>query len=209
MINIAIAEDDELQRFALRIKMQFYKEFDIIIEESNGKKLIEAITVSDIKPDICILDIGMPVLNGYDTLPVLKRLWPNIRVLVLTAYTGKYSIVTMLKNGVNGLLPKYEIQYLHNALISIFKTGYYYSKCATKEMFDSVENGKIEIPKITSKELEVIQYMCSGLSLTEIARNLYISLGTLYKHRDNLFRKLNIHSREGLIMFALYNDLIK
>lgn len=146
-------------------------------------------------------------MSGYETLPTLQKRWPKIKVLVLSAYSRDYSILRFLKDGARGFLSKNHMAELGTALNAIHTEDYYYSKQASEELFTKVQGG-MEVPEITDKEMEVLVCMCSGDSYEEIGQKMSLSKRTIEGHKDSLFKKFNVNSRHGLIMFGLQNEIV-
>ena len=207
-IQIAIAEDDSLHMNILERLLHVHEDMAITIKSVNGAELLTHIEQAATLPDICLLDISMPIMTGYEALPIIKKRWPSIKVLVLSSYSKDYSIIKLLKDGASGFLSKQNLNELKTAIETIFQNDYYYSKQASEDIFLKVKNGKISVPDISEKEMELLRYMCSADSYEEIASKMYISRRTVEIHRDNLFKKFSVNSRPGLIMFALQNELI-
>jgi two-component system, NarL family, invasion response regulator UvrY len=207
-IQIAIAEDDSLHMNILERLLHVHEDMAITIKSVNGAELLTQIEQAATLPDICLLDISMPIMTGYEALPIIKKRWPSIKVLVLSSYSKDYSIIKLLKDGASGFLSKQNLNELKTAIETIFQNDYYYSKQASEDIFLKVKNGKISVPDISEKEMELLRYMCSADSYEEIASKMYISRRTVEIHRDNLFKKFSVNSRPGLIMFALQNELI-
>jgi DNA-binding NarL/FixJ family response regulator len=207
-IQIAIAEDDALHMNILERLLQTHKDLMIVIKCVNGAELIAHLEQAPRPPDICLLDISMPVMTGYEALPIIKKRWPAIKVLVLSSYSKDYSILKLLKEGASGFLSKQHLNDLRTAILAISRNDYYYSKQAGEDIFLQVKNGKITVPDISDKEMELLRHMCSADSYEEIAAKMFISRRTVEIHRDKLFKKFNVNSRHGLIMFALQNEII-
>ena len=207
-ILLAVAEDDPLHLYLIQKLLKPNKHFSILFTATNGGDLIDLLGTAATLPDIIVLDISMPVMSGYETLPAIKKKWPGIKVLVLSAYSRDYSIVRFLKDGASGFLSKNHMDELGTALLSIYENDYYYSKHASKDIFTKVQKGKMDAPDISEKEMELLTLMCSGDSYEDIATKMSISKRTVEVHRDNLFKKFNVNSRPGLIMFALQNEIV-
>ena len=207
-ISIAIAEDDALHLSIIERLLVVHDYFTIIHKSGNGADLIQKLEEAPLPPDICLLDISMPIMTGYEALPIIKKRWPSVKVLVLSAYSKDYSIIRLLKDGASGFLSKQNLSELRKAILTIYENDYYYSKQAGEDIFYQVKNGKISVPYISDKEMALLRYMCSADSYEDIAAKMYISRRTVEIHRDNLFKKFNVNSRPGLIMFALQNEII-
>ncbi len=205
---IAIAEDSSMFHYILRKVIAEMDCFQITIEVSNGKELIDKLEKAYQLPEICILDIGMPVMNGYEAIRVIKKRWPSVRVLVFSQHYHSYVVGTMLNAGASGFISKDENpEYLIEAIRSVKEYGCFYSNHAPKEMFDKVEKGVLVIPEFTKIEKKLIPYLSSDLQYKEIAAKLFMSIHTLIKHKQNILKKIGLDSREGLILFSIINEL--
>ena len=206
--SIAIADDSEMFRYVMKKIISDTSDFKITIEAGDGKELIEKFEKSFLMPKICILDIGMPVMDGYATIKVLTKRWPYVKVLVLSHYYHEYAIGSMIQMGAKGFISKEENpECIVEALISLKEDQYYYSKYVNKEMFAQANKGKMNLPTFTSVEKRLLGMFCTDLQYSEIAEMLFISKHTIEKHKQNISRKTGIHSREGLMLFAIQNDL--
>jgi two-component system, NarL family, invasion response regulator UvrY len=205
-IKIAIAEDHTLVRDGFITLIHQHTTHKVVADAENGADLIDKIAMLRKPPDVCILDISMPVLNGYDTLKVLKKQYPDMKFLALTMLTEGYSIIRMILNGVHGyLLKNSKIQELGNAITTVYRDGYYYSKVASEKAFSIVKYN--HLPGLKEKELEFLCLCCSELSYSQIAEIMHVSIRTVEGYQDSVSMKLNIHSRNGLVLFAVHTGL--
>jgi DNA-binding NarL/FixJ family response regulator len=208
-ITVAVTDDDPLQLFAISRKIQDFKNYNVVIQANNGSSLLHQILVADVLPDICVLDIAMPVMNGYTTLPVLKEKYSALRVLILSVYNSVFSIHTMLKLGANGFLSKgADMLQLRDALDSIYTSGYYYSHDTPKELFEKAKRGFLNVPSFSQREKQILECISNNMSYDEIAKKLFISKRTVEAHRNNLFVKFNVNSKVGLIKAAVRSEVI-
>jgi len=204
LINIAIADDHPIMRKGISDIISSFEGFSIPIQANDGRELIEQISKSSILPDICILDISMPNLNGFETIKEIRKRWSSIKVLALSMYNNEFSIIKMLASGANGYLPKNtNPQHLQRALAAIYYTGYYDSEQAIRNTSASSQH-----LKFTEREIEFLCHCCSELSYRQIGDLMGISVRTVEGYRDALFDKLDIKSRAGLVMYALRNGIM-
>ena len=200
-ILVAIADDHTLLRKGLADLIDSFGPFSVNIQAGNGKQLLENLKKADALPHICILDINMPELDGYGTLTLLKQQWPSIRVLALSMYNNEFTIIRMLRNGANGyLLKNCDPIDFKNALLTIHETGFYVDGPIGSGLHNLPTNGAATI---TPKEMEFLKWCCSELVYKEIADKMGISPRTVEDYRDNLFRKLKLNTRAGLVMYAI------
>jgi len=209
IISVAIADDCQVFRYLMRKIISDSDDFNITIEAANGKELISNLGRSARLPQICVIDIGMPVMDGYKTIELIMKRWPYIKVLVYSQYYHPYAIGTMIKLGAKGFISKTEnTKCILEALASIKEHGYFYSKYVTKQMFEMANNAHGEIPQFTSVEKHLLALFCTDMQYSKIAEKLHISKNTIEKHKQNISRKIGINSREGLMLFAIQNDLL-
>lgn len=206
-IHIAIADDHELMRKGIIQFLEDYQYFSIDFDAANGQELIARITEAEIKPDICILDISMPVMNGYETLAAIKKNWPDIKVIMVSMFHNEYTIIRTMKDGANSYLPKdTSPNELKTAILKVYDHGYYYSEEVTKHLSTMLRDDAKKI-KITENEIDFLRFCCSDLSYQQIAEAMGLSPRTVDSYRDALFRKLNVKSRSALVMFAIQTGI--
>lgn len=187
--------------------------YRVLYEADNGKDFLEKLG-DDNLPDIVLLDINMPVMDGYETALWLKRNRPEIKVLALSMYDDETAIMKMLKNGARGyILKDSEPGELRAALGAVLSKGYYYSELVTGKLIYSMNNAddgnKEAITKLSEREIEFLKLACSELTYKEIASQMNISPRTVDGYRDTLFEKLGIKTRTGLAIYTIKNGLIK
>lgn len=209
-VYIAIADDHEMFRDAIKNIVSTLPDYKIIVEAENGQQLIERLQQAEILPEICILDIQMPVMNGYETLVELKKRWPELKVLTLSMFNHEFSIIKMLKNGANGYLLKgAKLAEVHTALKDIHEKGYYSSELVTSNFFQLVHNAhENPLLKINEREIQFLKYCCTELNYKEIGKAMGVSARTVEGYRNTLFDKLNLHTRVGLVMFAINTGIV-
>lgn len=207
--KVAIADDSGLVRFSLNRLISSFENYKVDFEASNGKELVDYLRTASRLPDLIVLDIGMPIMNGYEAIAIIKKEYPRIKVLVLSLYSQEYSVNYMLSKGVNGYLSKDgAMSLMGKALHAIATDGYYYSDVAPKEMFDKVRANAARSYDISGKQKEVLHYIYKGLSNKEIAEQMGIAKSTVEDYRNALCNKLNIKNRSELVSFAIKNELV-
>jgi two-component system invasion response regulator UvrY len=209
-ILLAIADDHKIMLAGLRTVISLYDEFEIIIEANNGKILLDNLAKATPLPDICILDIRMDVMDGYETLKSIRNLYgQDIKVLVLTMHDEEYSILKMIKLGANGFLLKGADQdELYRALKDIYDKNFYSSELMSSSIIQRIHHNADFLPKITDKELVFLKYCCSELSYKDIAKSMGLSVKTIEGYCKSLCEKLDLHTRQGLVMFAFRTGLV-
>ena len=213
--GVVLVDDHVLLRNGLASLIRGFGGFDVLFEASNGKELIKQLRISHQQPDIILLDIGMPEMDGYETACYLRRCYPEIRILALTMSDTDSAIVRMLKHGAKGyILKDIDAAGLKRALDSVVENGYYYSEMVTDRLIDTVhhrtshERRMRELVLLNERELEFIRLVCTEWTYKEIADRMYLSPRTIDGYRDALFEKLNVKTRVGLAMFAVKNGIV-
>lgn len=221
-INIAIVDDHNLFRKGL-IKLinmgDKENKYNILFEAENGAELTEKI--KNAVPDVILMDIDMPDMDGYETVTWLQKYHPDIDVLVISMFESKEAVVRMLKLGVKGYLSKdIEVEDMHMALDGIATKGFYYSDFISDVMVNAIKNNDLgnesygeennEIWKnLTENEREFIKLACTELTYQQIADKMSLSPKTIDGYREMLFKKLTIKNRVGLVIYAIKNGLVK
>ncbi|ULT39844.1 response regulator transcription factor [Niabella defluvii] len=153
-----------------------------------------------------MLDINMPVLNGYDTMKLIGEQYADLPVLVLTMYDADYSVLSMLRNGARGFLPKNcGKQVLLHALEVISNGEFYIPQTLSRKL---VAGSKNEVPGLTDREVEFLGYCHQDLSYKEISEKMHVSERTVHGYRNNLFLKLDRNSRSSLVDYAFKTGII-
>ncbi len=213
MPTIALADDHILLRKGLASLVQNLG-YDVILEVDNGQELIDKLQAGA-EPDLVLMDINMPVKDGYEATGWIKNNRPLVKVLALSMYDDEQAILKMLKNGARGyILKDSEPGELRMALDAVTQKGYYYSELVTGKLIHSINNSDDEaadgnLSKLTEREIEFLKFACSELTYKEIASQMHLSPRTIDGYRDALFEKLNIKTRTGLAIYAIKNNLVR
>jgi two-component system invasion response regulator UvrY len=207
IITVALADDHILLRNALAGLIDNFGNCKVIIQASNGNELIEAIKNGNV-PKVAILDLNMPEKNGYETAKWLKDNYPEIEVLMLTMYDSDLALIRLLQVGVKGFLKKdIHPSELKFAIKSVAEEGYYYSHNATGKLVNLFRKGKESsaMQKAVLNEIEIsfLKLCASEMTYKEIAQVMKLNPRAVDNLRDNLFTKLDVKSRVGLVMYAM------
>lgn len=213
-IKVVLVDDHILLRNGLANLISSFDRYDVLFEANNGKDFLARLRATNL-PDIVLLDINMPEMDGYETSLWLKKNHPQIKVLALSMYDNEASIIRMLKNGAKGYILK-DIDPLEfkAALDSLVRKGFYYSDLVTGKLIHAVNS--FEEPKSTGKtliqlndrELEFLKLACTEMTYKEIADKMFVSPRTVDGYRDSLFEKLNCKTRVGLVMYAIKTGMV-
>lgn len=209
-IRLAIADDHNLFREGLVTILNSYKGIKVVISAANGKELLDEMAHTKTPPDVCIVDINMPVMHGYDTVMTISTDYPHIRILALSMYDDEINIIRMIRNGANGYLLKDCMpSVLVDAIKDVYEEGTYHSELVTRKVLKDSKTKKIDKKDVlTAKELNFLKLACSEKTYKEIAEELGVSERTIDGYRDRLFTKLGVRSRTGLVIYGLRNSYI-
>jgi two-component system, NarL family, invasion response regulator UvrY len=210
--TVAIVDDHELMAKALSGLVQKYEEYEVLYEANNGQELINRIKLGMI-PDIVLLDISMPIMDGYETALWLKNNYPQVKVLALSMDDKEETIVRMLRNGAKGYLLKgckpFELK---RALDAVADKGYYYTEFVTGQLIKSLNPETLQSPqdilRLNDREMEFIKWACSDLTYAEIADKMCVSPRTVDGYRESVFQKLSIKTRVGMVIEAIRHKLV-
>ncbi|GAB3720866.1 response regulator transcription factor [Flavobacterium koreense] len=207
--SIVIVDDHVLIAKALRGIMANFVDFEVLYECENGKELQDKFASPNNIPSIVLLDISMPIMNGFETALWLKDNHPNVLVMALSMQDDDDSVIKMIKNGAKGyLLKNTHPADLEKALKSLVNNGYFYPEWAASKVFASIGTPlKVEdtVIALTDREKEFLKYSVTEMSYKEIAEKMFCSPRTVESYRDNLFEKLELKSRVGLAVYAIKN----
>jgi DNA-binding NarL/FixJ family response regulator len=202
MLNIAIIEDNAQYRTTISIILQLNENFRLIHKLENAKEMIGRFEAE--KPDVVLMDIDMPGMNGIEAVWELKKHWLEIKILMLTVFEDEEKIFGAIKAGANGyLLKKDSPQRILDAIDEVYKgespmNGLIAAKVLDFFQQQKMKNAALEQMSLTEREKEILQLLMKGNSYKEIASALFISVETLNSHIKNIYRKLNVHSRSEL-----------
>jgi DNA-binding NarL/FixJ family response regulator len=209
MIKLALVDDHAILRKSLAIVINLLHGFETIFQASNGQDFINQLCKKPL-PDIVLMDITMPVMDGVETTRWLKQHHPGIKVIVLSMLKNELVLIRMLRNGARGyLLKDADPEELHKALWQVYEKGYYHN-----ELFTPLMQVQTDLEKeptgimLNEKELSFLRWACTEKSHKQIAAEMCVSPRTIDGYRDTLFRKLSVVSRVGLVMYALRNEIV-
>ena len=213
-IRIVIVEDHGLIREGLRLILAGEERFDIVGEAGNGIQAIDVI--SDLKPDVTLLDISLPGMGGIEVLPIIIQKSPGTKVLMLTATSDDGTILKALKAGARGYLSKDTTsQGLIKSIKVVHKGDMWIERKLVGRIFE--ENGSVDLNTVirrkknkedlTPREQEVLHILAKGCTNKEIAQDLFISEQTVKSHLNRIFKKLDVSRRLEAILYAIKTDL--
>jgi len=213
MANIVLVDDHVLLRNGLASLVKNLGH-DVLFEADNGHEFTKKIDREKL-PDIVLLDINMPEMDGYETAQWLKNNYPDIKILALSMYDNENSIIRMLKNGAKGyILKDSEPTELKAAIEALIHKGYYYSDLVSGKLIHAINKIDDEgsdvntMNNLNARETDFLKYACTELTYKEIADKMFVSPRTIDGYRDALFDKLHVKTRVGLVMYAIKNGIV-
>ena len=209
-IKILIVDDHEIFRNGLKMVLGKLKYIELIGESVNGREFVDFL--DNAKPDIVLLDIEMPELNGIDAAEIAIKKQPSLKIIALTMFGDDQYIQSMIYVGAKGFLIKnINKETLEKAIQTVHNGGNYYSEelfeFFTKQITKDKSSPK-EVIEITRREKEILQLLCEGLSNKEIADALFISERTVLGHKTNLMSKTNSKNSISLMAYAIKHKLV-
>jgi len=212
--SVAIVDDHILLRNGLANLIRGLETYAVLFEANNGKDFIKQLQPRYL-PDIVLLDINMPEMDGYETALWLKRNYPGIKILALSMYDNENAIIRMMKNGAKGyILKDIDPHEFRHALDSLVRKGFYYSELITGKLIHAVNQLDDQDQSIKSlislndREVEFLKLACTEMTYKEIAEKMFLSARTIDGYRDALFEKLGVKSRVGLVLYAIKNNIV-
>ena len=214
-MNIAIADDEALFRKGIILLLNDLEDITIVFEAENGQNLLNQLDNTPTLPDIILLDLNMPVLNGIEAAKVIREHHPEVKVIVLSSHYSKAFISNMLEIGAAAYLAKNASpEEMTLTINEVYEKGFYYDQRVLEVIRDNMLNKKR--PKLqtsfkinlSEREKEVLQLICEEKTTPEIAKQLFISPRTVDGHRNNLLSKLNCRNVAGLVVVALQEGIV-
>jgi DNA-binding NarL/FixJ family response regulator len=212
--TVAIADDHLLIAKAISNIVDGFRDFDVLYEVENGKVLQDRMQQTGKVPDIVLLDISMPVMDGFATATWLREKHPEVLIMALSVQDDDESLIKMIKAGARGYLHKnVHPAELEKALQTLVSKGMYYPDWATSKVFLKMaqpdrSSNETDIT-ISEREKEFLQYACTEFTYKEIGEKMFCSPRTVESYRDSLFEKLGLKTRVGLVIYAIKNNLLK
>jgi DNA-binding NarL/FixJ family response regulator len=216
MIKLAIVDDEVLLREALSDVIELNPRFKVTIKAKSGRQIIQMLESANDFPDVILMDINMPDIDGLTASRILIEKFPEVRILIFTMYDTDLLLVKLLSEGVRGFLKKDIVpSELEAAIESVYNNGTYINQYATVRLLEALKKkggSDAELcrkgsPNLNDIELRFLRLACGELTYKEIATILCISPRTVDNYRDALFDKLDVKSRVGLAMYAVRNGL--
>lgn len=212
-IKLMIVDDHQMIINGIIGLLDDVSHIKVIAQANNGQEALEKL--HEVKPDILIVDVQMPVMNGFELTQHIKRLYPQIKLLALSTYDEKSIVLKMLEAGAVGyILKNIKTDEFVNAIEEVAKGKEYFSnemllalsKPNAEEILNTTQT--VMPSNLSAREVEVLQLIVQGLTNPQIADKLFISVKTVEGHRTNLMKKLDVHNVAGLIRYAMQHKLV-
>lgn len=213
-INIAIADDQKLFRKGMVALLSTFDNITLLFEAGNGLELLQQCEQAEIKPDVILLDLSMPEMNGLDALKILKEKYPAIAVIILTIHEAENFILATIQAGANGYLAKNaEPEEVELAIREVHKNDFHFTlpmlEIMRKGLTKKIQPSQLQNQhNLTPREIEVLQLICKQFNSVEIAEKLFLSNRTVEGHRNNLLIKTGSRNTAGLVLYALQHKMI-
>ncbi len=217
VINIMIVDDHVLYRAGVKTALSSRKDIKVIAEADNGAHLLTMLKA--IQPDVILLDIQMPIMDGIATLPEVKRLYPHIKIIMLTLLDDQSMITKLMELGANSYLVKTsDAEVIYEAIKTCHQQEFYFNALTNKALLNNLRQKNTSMSQpfklqqeeatLSDKEITILRLMCEEKSTREIAEAVELSPRTIEAIRDKLKSKTGAKSTAGLIMFAVKNKLL-
>jgi two-component system, NarL family, invasion response regulator UvrY len=206
-IKLALADDHNLFRAGVQELIDDFENMEVLFSVDNGLDMVRLLETATILPDVCLLDINMPEMNGFEVACKIKATWPGIKILAVSVYNSEFNIIGMLRAGAGGyILKDSKPDVLRKAIESLYHNGFYHSELVTGKILHQIINKpqhEVAATDLNRNEIQFLKHCCSEMTYKEIADVMEISHRTIDGYRDQLFHKLQIKSRTGLVLYAL------
>jgi DNA-binding NarL/FixJ family response regulator len=208
--RVLLAEDHTLVRAGIRSLLDSFNDIEVIAEAGNGREALKL--VRNLEPDVVLMDISMPELNGMEATARITRQFPGVKVLMLSMHNDEEYVAQSLKAGARGYLVKEAAtKELEAAISSLMRGEVYVSASVSMSAVNKLmqESGGTALDSLTSRQREILQMVAEGYSTRDIAQRLSLSVKTIETHRTHLMDRLEIRDVPGLVRFAIKAGLIR
>lgn len=210
-ISVCIVDDHTLFRNGLRLLLNASSEVRVVAEAGNGQEYLRLL--KDTVPNVTLMDIEMPGMNGIETAAEAVKLFPELRIITLSMYGEEEYYVKMIDAGARGfILKNSDINEVISAIKAVYEGGTYFSQDLLLNVVKNIRSGRLPATAdthLSEREIEILQKICQGYSNQEIADQLNISKRTVDKHRSNLLEKTGSKNTANLVIYALKHKLVE
>ncbi|MBP1647140.1 MAG: TRAP-type C4-dicarboxylate transporter, periplasmic solute-binding protein [Bacteroidetes bacterium] len=216
-IKLLIADDHTIVRRALISLLSLNERMEVVGEAADGRVAVEL--ADRLEPDVVLMDISMPALNGLEATRQIRKQSPSVKILILTAHDNEEYVLEVVRSGANGyILKNCAAEDLYNAIVSIHSGHAFFSPSVSKILADDYVRSinpdgsggsplKTD-PRLTAREREILQLVAEGETHQRIAETLHISVRTVDTHCNNIMKKLDIHDTASLVTYAIKNGIL-
>jgi len=214
MITLALVDDHEITRKGIKTIIELHPNIKVILEASNGKELLDQLENARVLPAVAILDIAMPVMNGFTTIDELQEKYPSVKIIVFSLLYEEDTVINMITRGACGYITKSaDPSSLAEAVSTVQTKGFYLGELVKKEYFRKnslreKKSGFTGKQYLSQKEVEFIKLAATNLNYKEIAEIMEVKPKTIENYRDSLFQKLEIKNRAALVLYGFKNGLV-
>lgn len=212
-IKIAIADDYKIFREGLKVGLSADDSLEVMLEADNGEELLKGLENNS--PDVIIMDLKMPIMDGMEATKEVRKKFPSIKVLVVSMYEDDKFIIHLMENGANGyLLKNAEPDEIRRSIYSVYENGYYFNDLVNKALLKKLvlkNNLKPSFNQnidLTEREQEVLKMICEEKTAAEIAKEIFLSPRSVEGIRQRLIEKIGVRNTAGLVMFAVKNGIV-
>lgn len=212
-IKIAIADDYKIFREGLKVGLSADENLDVLFEADNGEDLLKELQSTT--PDVIIMDLKMPIMDGMEATKEVRKKYPGIKVLVVTMYEDDKFIIHLMENGANGyLLKNAEPEEIRKSIYAVHENGYYFNDVVNKALLkklvlkNNLKPSFNQNVELTERELQVLKLICEEKTANEIGKEIFLSPRSVEGIRQRLIEKVGVRNTAGLVMFAVKNGMV-
>lgn len=211
-INIAITEDHDLMRQGMIALLKEEEGINILFDVGNGRLLLDKLKIT--QPDIILLDIAMPEMDGKEAIEIICKLYPKIKVIIISTHYNDTHIAEMIMKGARGFLPKAcDIEKVVDAIYSVYDTGFYFDNKVSKSLVHKLQsthniNSIISDNSLSEREVAILKLICQEKSNQEISDLVFLSKRTVEWHKNNILAKTKSKNIVGLVKYAIRHKII-
>jgi DNA-binding NarL/FixJ family response regulator len=213
-IKVAIADDHKIFRKGVILSLRLYSNIKFVLEAENGEDLLNNIAAAE--PDVVLMDLRMPGKDGIEATKTISKLYPQVKVLVLSMYEDERFVYHLMENGANGyMLKSAEPNEIRRAIMEVYEKGYYLNNFVNRILLKKSHARQKVVPSLnseitlTDKEKDVLRFICMEFTAAEIAQKMEISPRTVEAIKDRLMERFGSKNTAGLVFFAVKNNLIE
>lgn len=212
---VAVVDDHTMFRKGLEVLINMFPNYKVLFTASDGTDLQKQLDSNNL-PSIILMDVSMPEMDGYQTTEYLRENYPEIKVLALSTLESETAIIKMIRHGAKGyILKDADPSELKLAFDEVISRGYFYNDLITRKVMQSInhlvdeKNPLSTFTKLSEREIQFLKLACSEKTYQQIAKEMFVGERTVDGYRDALFKKLDMNTRVGLVMYAIKNKLVE